>query len=820
MNTQPVKEDKEKEVQELLKFREIVESAEDMIYELDEDGKFIYANKAVESFSCLTRTELRQVYWWELIREDARQNLIHYYKNQLKNRISDTYTEFPMVNRKGKEIWIGQNVRMVFEDKWVTRVRAIARDITGRREAEAKLAESQEIFRKAQATAKIGSWEYDIVTDKVVWSEEIFSIYDLPQGEAPSRQQSGSYFPEKSLTQIQQSFDDCIEKQIPFDLKLPFVSAAGKNKWVRVVGAPTVRNEEVVKIAGVFQDVTADRENELQLEHYQNSLKLLNSIASDRNISADEQIENALAVVTEFLQLPFGIFSKIEGNIYHVEHFVTRDGDSSIRKGQQLSLPDMYCDITYRFNDVVAFNNAGNSEYVTHPSYLNYKLETYIGIPVWVNNERYGTVSFSSPEIRKQGFSKNDIEFIRMLSRWIGYTIERQEAQETLLQEKEKAEAASQAKGEFLSVMSHEIRTPLNAVIGMSHLLMQTKPQPHQLTYLKTLRFSAENLLVLVNDILDYSKIEAGKIEFEETDFLLRDLIVGIKESLSVKAEEKGIRLKLLWDDDLPEVVCGDFARLAQILNNLIGNALKFTEKGHVKIIVNLLEEEEHQYQVEFMVEDTGIGISPEKQLLIFDKFSQAESNTTRRFGGTGLGLSITKRLLEMMGSQIMLKSEAGVGSKFYFTLRLKRSNKTAAELNNLLPATFFSESLKGARLLLVEDNQVNQFIALEFLKNWGMEVEVANNGVEAVELAKARIYDLILMDLQMPEMDGYEASRTIKALESPSGKAPIIALTASAQLDSKDKVYKSGMVDFVAKPFNPNELRAKLHKHLGAAEK
>ena len=788
-----------------------------MIYELDEQGRFTYVNKALEKFARLSREELRQVYWWELIREDAREELIQYYKNQLKNQVRDTYTEFPMINRKGQEIWIGQNVRMLFENRWSTGVRAIARDITSRKETEIKLAESQEAFRKAQEAAKIGSWEYDVAADRVVWSEETFRIYGLPEEETLNRKKVGSYFPEEVQKILQNAFDNCIESGVPFDLKLPFINAAKTKKWVRVTGTPSLKDGKVIKIGGVFQDITNDKEREQQLEHYQNSLKLLNSIASDRNISIDEQIENALSVVTEFLHLPLGILSKIEGNTFHVKHYVTHGAETALKKGQQLPLVEMYCDITYKENDVVAISHMGTTDYAGHPAFKNYKLETYIGIPVWVSNERYGTVSFSSPGARAQGFSKNDIEFIRLLSRWIGSIIEQQETQERLLQEKEKAEAASLAKGEFLSVMSHEIRTPLNAVIGMSHLLTQTNPQPHQLTYLKTLRFSAENLLVLVNDILDYSKIEAGKIEFEEADFHLHDLIVGIKESLSIKAEEKGIRLKLLWDSDLPEVVCGDFARLAQILNNLVSNALKFTEKGQVKVIVKLIEEVEQHFQIEFTVEDTGIGISPKKQLLVFDKFSQAESNTTRRFGGTGLGLSITKRLLEMQGSKIELESEEGKGSKFYFTLRLNRSNKTADELDRLLPSSSSDVNLQGASLLLVEDNLVNQFIALEFLKNWGLEVEVANNGAEAVKMAKAKSYQLILMDLQMPEMDGYEASRTIKGLDAPSGSTPIIALTASALLDSKDKVYENGMVDFVAKPFNPNELRAKLHKHLGA---
>ena len=679
----------EAKMEELRRFQEIVESVEDMIYELDENGKFCYANKAMEKFSGFSREELKSIFWSDLIREDYRQPLVNYFRHQLKTRSPHSYREFPMVNRSGNEIWIGQNTKYIFEGKWVVSVRAIARDITLRKEVEIKL------------------------------------------------------------------------------------------------------------------------------EHYQLSLELLNRIASEQNVSTDKLIKNALAVASKYLRLPLGILSKVENNVFSIQHHVT-NGKNFPYQGQEFPLSQMFCDITLKKNDVIAISNMGASEYASHESYKTYKLEAYLGIPIMVNNECYGTVSFASSEIREKGFSRNDIEFIRLLSRWINLGFERKEAQEKLLLAREKAEAASLAKGEFLSVMSHEIRTPLNAVIGMSHLLMQSESLPHQHKYLKALRFSAENLLSLVNDVLDYSKIEANKIIFEELDFSLKDLAIGIKESLSVKAEEKNIGLKLMFDIDLPEVVKGDPARLTQILNNLIGNAIKFTEKGSVKLTVKLIEEEQEHLQIEFAVEDTGIGIPREKQPLIFDKFSQAESDTTRRFGGTGLGLSISKRLLELQGSKIMLESEEGKGSKFYFLLRLAKSQKNSTELENLRSTAVLNELLKGSRILLVEDNEVNQFIALEFLKAWGVEVDTAKNGLEAVNLSKANEYNLILMDLQMPEMDGYSASKAIKALEGEYYQnLPIIALTASAMLDSKDKVYNCGMVDFVTKPFNPAELQAKIHKHL-----
>ncbi|GBF19718.1 PAS domain S-box-containing protein [Arenibacter algicola] len=397
---------------------------------------------------------------------------------------------------------------------------------------------------------------------------------------------------------------------------------------------------------------------------------------------------------------------------------------------------------------------------------------------------------------------------------YIGAIVDISKIKETelaLIEAKEKESMANKAKDEFLTTMSHEIRTPLNAVIGISHLLLLENPKPEQLENLSTLKHSSEHLLCLVNDILDFNKIASGQLELEERDFSLNQVLNGLGSIFHNTAKEKDIRLLIKKDTSIPKTFIGDSTRLSQILTNLVSNAIKFTEEGKVKVDIEVLEVKEDFYFLEFVISDTGIGIPEDKKDKIFLSFAQANSDTTRKYGGTGLGLAICKRLLEIMDSDLELESEVGKGSTFSFKLKLQKSSMTdhQEDIYSFDAKSFHEQdNLKGTRILVAEDNKVNIMVIEKFLSKWQVDFEIAENGLIALNKALENTYDMILMDLQMPVMNGFEASKAIRDSNNPLNKVmPIYALSASTGMDIKNQLGEYGIDGLICKPFNPTEL-------------
>lgn len=514
-------------------------------------------------------------------------------------------------------------------------------DISEQKQTEKALRQSEAYLLQAQQISNTGHWAVNISDMKPVWSEETYRIHEVDETYIPNLEEAIDFFDEASKSIITEAFTRCLSEGIPYDLTLGIISGKGNHKWVRAIGAPQYEGREVVKIFGVFQDIT-------------------------EQVKAEREL------------------------------------------------------IAARFS----------------------------------------------------------------------------------------AEEAAQAKTMFLSNMSHEIRTPLNALIGSTHLMLQDEPTDDQKEMLEIMQFSGNNLLSLVNDILDYNKMEAGKLSLESIEVEIPKFLSSLSQSHQYRAKEKGISLKVEVGEGVPSHILADPTRLTQIINNLTSNAIKFTETGGVTIRVEVNSEAaEGMANLSLSVIDTGIGIPVDKLEDVFGSFTQASAETTRKYGGTGLGLAISKNLVELMEGRISLESQVGQGSVFTVSITVPVATGTSKlETKPIMQGQDFP--LKDCSILLVEDNAVNVKIATKFLKKWGADVALANNGQEAIDLVRKESYNIVLMDIRMPVLGGVEATTEIRTFNTTT---PIVALTASTLAEVREEFMEIGFNGFITKPFRPAELLAEI---------
>ena len=463
--------------------------------------------------------------------------------------------------------------------------------------------------------------------------------------------------------------------------------------------------------------------------------------------------------------------------------------------------------VLLKLNDLKDLENSGDIALVGTPCKI------WMGVPLKAEKEIIGVMALQDYHDENK-FTLEDVNVLEFIANQIAIAIQRRTMIDNMIQASRKAEEAAQSKQQFMSTMSHEIRTPLNEVIGITNLLLQGNPREDQMDFIKTLRFSGNHLLTLVNDVLDYNKMESGKIVFEQTPFSLTDFMNDILRTYSFRSRSKNIEFEIIRDDNLPNEVIGDPIRLNQILSNLLSNALKFTKSGYIHVTLKEIERKSNKANVEFVVRDTGMGIPKDKHDMIFESFTQASPDTTRHFGGTGLGLAICKKLVELQGGRIEVDSEPGKGSAFRFVLSFGISEQGIRPKAGEASETYFG--LEGKRILVAEDNKINFFVANKFLSGWGVKVTHVENGQLAVEMLEKADFDLVLMDLHMPVMDGIEATRMIRESSNPDiSNIPVVALTAAIMSENHDKIADLSINDYVLKPFKPHDLFDKILKNI-----
>jgi PAS domain S-box-containing protein len=728
----------------------------------DAQDKVIWTNAAFETITGYNIADVEKKQLRDVIIVNTAENKgIDEYKFIQQKK---SYSIHVLATKKnGEEIWLSLINSVIHDEKGEVDIYIrMVSDITSRKAAQKDL----EILSFAARKSPSGMLIRD-GNGGVIWMNEVLEhILGYTLAEMQGSTFDGLLIGEDTDLEVYNHAIKALGKKESFEIELKIYKKDKTPIWVSICNNLLLNEAgEIERQVGSIIDITERKKTE-------DELKLLSLVAS--NTTSGVVINDSNGEV-EWVN---GAFEKITGyNIHDVQHRYLGDvlkGEltdvSILKKARELSEKKQSFEV-----DLLVYRKGGE--------------------PIWIS-------IINSVIINRQGKVDRYIEVIIDISA-------KKKVELELIIAKEEALQLSRAKDMFISVMSHEIRTPLNAVIGMSHLLADGDPMDYQKENLSILQFSAQNLMSLINDVLDFTKIETGNIELEKTEFDLRELVHGITNSMHYTTAERNIYIKDNIDTAVPEVIIGDPTRISQILLNLISNAVKFTEKGGVTIDLKVVEQNDKSVRIRFAISDTGIGIASDKLTTIFESFKQASLDTTRKYGGTGLGLAISKRLIELHDSRINVDSTEGEGSTFGFTITFSKTNHTKNKHNNV-------DSTLNINVLVVDDNQINRLLINKILTKWGAKTDFAENGIEAISKVESnREYDVVLMDIHMPEMGGLEATEIIRAKsESYFKQLPIIALTASMLNSQMSKIGNSGMNDYILKPFEPKVLFDKLKRY------
>jgi PAS domain S-box-containing protein len=578
-----------------------------------------------------------------------------------------------------------------------------------------------------------------------------------------------------------QQFNNSIKETL---LQFPIITKQGYTKWVEQSAILLFENGDPVGFQCIVKDITENKLGEDLLRETELRLRA-------------EQEENQFRLQAIIDNIPMVVYIKdLEGRFVMVNK----------RFREELDMTDEM--ILGKTNRDVNKNGKQAENYIASDRKVIETLEPIELEEVVVTNtgERYMLVT------KFPLFDKNNQLFaISGVDKDITDMVR---SRQQLIDARLRAEKAEKLQEEFLANMSHEIRTPMNGIIGMTNLLFETGLNKDQLEFVQIIKQSSDTLLMLINDILDLSKIKSGRMTVEAIDFSIQNVIDAVVAPLQIKAKEKQVIVRKNIHQGITSIVNGDQYKLAQVLNNLLSNAVKFTEKGEIRITTNLLKEQDDTISLEFIVSDSGIGIAEEHLDFIFESFAQAGNDMVRRYGGTGLGLAITKRLIELQGGKIEVKSTLGVGTTFRFELTYKKSSQSNSPIIEHVENNQDTKCFKGRRVLIVEDNEINQKVTSLHLQKKGFSIDIANNGKEAVvKLEAGESYDLIIMDLQMPEMNGFQTTMYIR--QKLNIQTPIIAMTASALRNERTRCFEIGMNEYMTKPFVPAELFKQIERFL-----